>query len=82
MQERLATTAPSEFVTTFDSYQQDGSGWRQLTFANFDCFGLVHNGNGTVLFYDGHAVLGRRQFKSLNYGRYPANPDVAIQLPE
>ncbi len=82
IQDRLAMTSPSEFVTTFDSYQLDGAGWRQLVFANFDCFGLIHNGNGSVLFQDGHAVIGRRRFKALNYGRNPGNPDIALALPE
>ena len=82
MQERLLTTAPSEFVTTFDSYQKDGAGWRQLVNAAFDSFGLLHSGRGSVLFYDGHADSGRRQFKALNSGRLPSGPDVAISLPE
>ena len=81
-EETLRNTSPSEFVTTFDSYQKDGAGWRQLVYANFDCFGLVHSGRGSILFQDGHALADRRKYHVLNYGRMPGSPDVALLMPE
>lgn len=70
----------SQFVTTFDNMQYDGSGYQQLGFPNFDCFALAHNDRGSVLMFDGHAEIGRRKFNTFTSARHPDNPVIALDL--
>ena len=81
-EETVRNTPPSEFVTTFDSCQNDNGNYRQLVYAAFDCFGLLHNGRGSILFHDGHAKADRRKYHVLNYGRLLSAPQLTIQMPD
>lgn len=81
-EETVRNTPPSEFVTTFDSCQNDSGNYRQLVYAAFDCFGLVHGGRGSILFHDGHAKADRRKYHVLNYGRLLSAPQLTIQMPD
>jgi len=59
--------SPALFVTTYDNAQlvNGATGqWSQLMYATFENFNLAHGGKGSVLFYDGHVVLGRKKFRT------------------
>jgi len=59
--------SPAQFVTTFDNAQLINATtgqWAQLMYATFENFNLPHDDKGTVLFYDGHVVLGRKKFRT------------------
>ncbi len=76
----LPKTSPSEFVTTFDSCQNDGGTYKQFYKAYFDCFALAHSTRGNVLMSDGHVESDRRKFKIFNTARDPGAPETVLQL--
>jgi len=62
--------SPSQFVTTFDSWQKSSSGsYMQIYNAAFDCLGMTHGLRADVLMYDGHVESGRKKWGVFRNGR-------------
>jgi len=73
-------SAPSKFLTLFDSFQFTGTHCSQYVSCTRGSFGAPHGMQGGLGFLDGHAVVGKQQCGFLVKG--VINPSIKSKMPK